>query len=154
MKTLSPKENFDKELKKPSASKILRTVPILPFSGKFHANWYKAKTSVKCLTVFSLQHNVRNVFFKLMYMATNHIAIKKNILSFCPVDWGCRIHRLLLCRRVRPHNECSVYNTKQSDGEVPAVLEVWGMRSTLSLPSLPGPLLPGVVAPDRALSMG
>ena len=23
------------------------------------------------------------------------------ILLFCPVSWGCRIHRLLLCRRVR-----------------------------------------------------
>ncbi len=43
---------------------------------------------------------------------------------------------------------------KQSDGEVPAMLELWGMRSTPSLPSLPGPLWPGVVAPDRALSMG
>ena len=63
--------------------------------------------------------------------------------------------RLLLCRGVRPPpNECPRYDTKQSDGEVPAVLELWGMRSTPSLPSLPGPLWPGVVAPDRALSMG
>ena len=53
-----------------------------------------------------------------------------------------------------PPNECPGYDTKQSDGEVPAVLELWGMRSTPSLPSLPGPLCPGVVAPDRALSMG
>ena len=51
-------------------------------------------------------------------------------------------------------NECPVYDTKQSDGEVPAMLELWGMRSTPSLPSLPDPLWPGVVAPDRALSMG
>ena len=28
------------------------------------------------------------------------------------------------------------------------------MQSTPSLPSLPGPLWPGVVAPDRVLSMG
>ena len=28
------------------------------------------------------------------------------------------------------------------------MLELWGMRSTPSLPSLPGPLWPGVVAPD------
>ena len=28
------------------------------------------------------------------------------------------------------------------------------MRSTTLLPSLPGPLWPGVVAPDRVLSMG
>ena len=47
----------------------------------------------------------------------------------------------------------SGYDIKQSDGEVPAVLELWGMRSTPSLPLLPGPLWPGLVAPDRALSM-
>ena len=28
------------------------------------------------------------------------------------------------------------------------------MRSTLSLPSLPDPLWPGMVAPDKVLSMG
>ena len=32
--------------------------------------------------------------------------------------------------------------------------ELWGMQRTLSLPSLPGPLRLGVVAYDRALSMG
>ena len=53
-----------------------------------------------------------------------------------------------------PPYECPRYDIKQSDGEVPAVLELWGMRSTSSLPSLPGPLWPGGVAPDRALSMG
>ena len=34
------------------------------------------------------------------------------------------------------------------------MLELWGMQSTSLLPSLPGPLWPGVVAPDRVLSMG
>ena len=53
-----------------------------------------------------------------------------------------------------PPNEFPGYDTKQSDGEIPAVLELWGMRSTPSLPSLPGPLWPGVVVPDRSLSMG
>ena len=33
------------------------------------------------------------------------------------------------------------------------MLELWGMRSTHSLPSLPGLFWPEVVAPDRALSM-
>ena len=51
-------------------------------------------------------------------------------------------------------NECPGYDTKQSDGEVRAVLELWGMRSTPSLPLLPDPLLSGVKAPARALSMG
>ena len=53
-----------------------------------------------------------------------------------------------------PLNECSGYVTKRSDGEVPVMLEIWGMRSAPLLPLLPGPLWPGVVAPDRALSMG
>ena len=82
------------------------------------------------------------------------MATSSSSTLFCPVSWGCRIHRLLLCRGVRPPNECPGYDTKQSDGEVPAMLELWGMRSTPSLPSFSGPLWPGVVAPDGALSMG
>ena len=48
-----------------------------------------------------------------------------------------------------PPKECPRYDAKQSDSKVLAVLELWGMRSTPSLPSLPGPLWPGVVAPDK-----
>ena len=33
------------------------------------------------------------------------------------------------------------------------MLELWVMQSTFSLPLLLGPLWPGVVAPDRVLSM-
>ena len=55
----------------------------------------------------------------------------------------------VLSRRVPPTNKCPGYDTKQSDGEVPVMLEFWGMRSTLSLPSLPGLLWPGVVAPNK-----
>ena len=74
----------------------------------------------------------------------------------CPVGWGCRIQTAPLQRRGKTPspNECPDYDTKQSDGEVSAVLKLWGMQSTPSLPLLPGPLWPGVVAPDRALSMG
>ena len=46
------------------------------------------------------------------------------------------------------------YDTKQSGGDGPALQELWGIRSTPSLPALPSPLWLGVVAPDRALSMG
>ena len=52
-----------------------------------------------------------------------------------------------------PPNECPGYDIKQSDGEASA-LELSEMRSISSLPLLPGPLCPGVVAPDRVLSMG
>ena len=71
-------------------------------------------------------------------------------LISCPVSWGCRIHRLLLCRGVSPPpNECPGYDAKQSEGEVLAMLELWGMQSTPSLPLLPGSLWPGIVAPDK-----
>ena len=46
-------------------------------------------------------------------------------------------------------NKC----TKQSDDDNPVMPELWGMRGTPSLPSLPGPPWPRVVAPDRVLSM-
>ena len=51
-------------------------------------------------------------------------------------------------------NECSVYDAKQSDSKFPVMLEIWGMQSFPSLPSFPGPLWPGVVAPDRVVTMG
>ena len=52
-----------------------------------------------------------------------------------------------------PHNEYPGYDTKQFDGEVPGMLEIWGLRGAPSLPSLQGPLWPDVVAPNRVLSM-
>ena len=61
---------------------------------------------------------------------------------------GCRIHRLNHYRGIRLPNKCPGYDNKQSDGEVPVMLELWGMQSTPSLPLLP------MVAPERVLSMG
>ena len=76
-----------------------------------------------------------------------------NRISVCPVGWSCRAHWLRLCRHPT-NNECPGYVTKQFDGEVPVMLDLCEIRSTPSLPSLRGPLWLGVVAPDRALSMG
>ena len=42
----------------------------------------------------------------------------------------------------------------KSDGKVSVMLELWGVRRSPLMPSLPGPLWPGVVALDRFLSMG
>ena len=50
-------------------------------------------------------------------------------------------------------NECPVYDTKQSDGEASVMLKLWGMLSTLSLPSIPRSLWPGVVFSVSVLSM-
>ena len=72
----------------------------------------------------------------------------------CLIDWDCRIHQLLLCRGVRHplQRVYWIYDTKQSDGEVPVMLELWRMQSTSSLPLLPSSLRLRVVAPDRVLS--
>ena len=43
------------------------------------------------------------------------------------------------------------YDIKQSDGETPIMQELWGLQKTPSLPSLPGPLWPIEIAPDRFL---
>ena len=45
-------------------------------------------------------------------------------------------------------------DTEQSGVEVSVMLELWGVQSAPSLLLLPGPLWPGVVAPDGALSVG
>ena len=68
-------------------------------------------------------------------------------VKFCLVN-------CFFAKRYPPPNECPAYDTKQSDGELWVMLELWGMQSTPLLLSLPGPFWPGVVAPDRVLSMG
>ena len=64
---------------------------------------------------------------------------------YCAVGWDCRIHQLHLCLD---------YDIKQADGEGLEMLELWWMQSVPSLPLLQGLLWPGVVAPDRTLSIG
>ena len=76
------------------------------------------------------------------------------LFFLCPVGWGCRIHRLHHYRGIRPPKKCPGYNTKKSDSKVTVMLELWEMRITPSVSLLPGPLWLGMVAPDRALSMG
>ena len=85
-----------------------------------------------------------------------YIYIYKSLMRYSLVSWGCRIHQLLLWSGVTPPspNKCPGDGTKQADGELPVMLELWVMSSTLSLPLLPGPLWPGVVAPDSVLSIG
>ena len=46
-----------------------------------------------------------------------------------------------------------MYDIKHSNDEAPVMLELWGMQSTTSLPTLPGQLWLVVVAPDGFLSI-
>ena len=96
------------------------------------------------LEQFSLDH--------LSYPVMSSLVL---LLWYCPVSWGCKRHQMLLCRGVRPpFYECQGYDTKQSDGEVPVMLELWGMQNTPLLLLLPGPLWHGVVAPDKGPNYG
>ena len=67
-------------------------------------------------------------------------------MYICPVN--------ISARWVRPPDEFPEYDTKQSHGEIPVMLELWEIRSTPSLPSLSGSLWTGEVVPDSVLSMG
>ena len=90
-----------------------------------------------------------NTFLLMSYIIFEFIFWYCLIPTDCPVSWGCKIHQLLFCRGViHPPNKCPGYGTKQSDDEL------WGVQSSPLLPSLPGPLWPRVVAPDRILLMG
>ena len=60
----------------------------------------------------------------------------------------------LICHKIRPSNKCPGYDTKQSDGEVPVILELRGMQSTPLLLLFPDPLWPRVVTPDKGLIYG
>ena len=63
------------------------------------------------------------------------------------------LYKILLGKNPLP-NKRSGYDTKQSNNEAPVMLELWEMRSTPSLPSLSGPLLLVVGAPESVLSIG
>ena len=79
----------------------------------------------------------------------------RHTMELCPVGWVCKIQQLLLYRLVDPlSNERPIYDRKQSDDEVPVMLELWRMQINPSLPLLPGPLWSGVIASDRDLTMG
>ena len=86
---------------------------------------------------------------------TFHLAhfLRKSPSLSSTVGW--RIHWQHLCRGVKllHRKQYPGYESKQSDGEAREIQELWGVGSTSSLPSLPGQLWPGVVAPERILSM-
>ena len=80
---------------------------------------------------------------------SNIISLSNSVSPICPVGWGCRIHWLLLCRGVKTPlpSKCPEYDTKQSDDA--------GALGIVEYPFIATALLwPGVVAPNRVLSMG
>ena len=78
------------------------------------------------------------------------LSLGRNSLMVFAQSAGAVEYTASLQRGKTPHrNERHGYDTKQSDREVPVMLELWRMRSAPLLPSLQGPLWPGVVEPDK-----
>ena len=50
---------------------------------------------------------------------------------------------------LRDYSSVHFRSNKQTEGELPVMMELWGMQSTPSLPSLSGSLWSGVVSSDR-----
>ena len=78
-----------------------------------------------------------------------------NFFTFWPNQLGLQNALTASLQRDKiPPYGCPGYDIKQSDGEAPVMLEHWGMRSTPLLPLLPGPLWPGMLAPDSPIYIG
>ena len=110
---------------------------VLTFKLRTYINWIAWNTTVltfklNCLKYFILH---LTLCFALSARAIEYIE------SFC-------------AEKQDFPSECPGFDTKQSDSEVLVMLELYRIRSTPSLPLLPGPLGLGVAAPDRILSMG
>ena len=99
----------------------------------------------QCRQVYGVKRRMKESHMKLIIILAQSAAwggAVEYIECFSAEEWHL------------PPQRVSWFNTKQSDGEIPAILKLWGMWSTPSLPLLPGPPWPGVVASDRVLTMG
>ena len=66
-----------------------------------------------------------------------------------PMNFSANVHQYII---VISHMIYAMF--KQSEGKISVMLELWEMRSTLSLPSIPRQFWPRVVASVGVLSMG
>ena len=109
------------------SSTRLGTVNEDPFSPKIHVQNPYANACTSTRTTYILNvclhtHSWRYVWTPIYICIYMHIYSHTHPYLCCPDGWGCRIHRLHLCRGVRlPPNESPGYNTKQSDGKVPGL---------------------------------
>ena len=109
---------------------------------KFRSNLLKNKIAYK---LFTLNHICISIYLNGYFISISKWPSRLGAVEYTnciSAGWG----------QTHP-NECPEYDTTQSDGVVPLILELWGIRSTPSLPSLTDPLWPWAVAPDRILSM-
>ena len=106
------------------------------------------KTKIK---FYKSQNNVAETFNKLKQADGNRVLSQVQVTQLAGV---AEYTNYISAEVSDSSNEWSEYDTKQSDGEVPVMLELWRKHCTPLFPWLLCPLWPGVVAPDRVLSVG
>ena len=111
----------------------------------------------KCLYEYWIYSNDQSAPNSLTHFISFHFFFDYGLSRFFAQFAGAVEYTIGNCEGVRHHpRPTSVLDmaNKQSDGEVPVILELLGMQSTPSLLSLLGQLRPEVVAPDSILSKG
>ena len=79
---------------------------------------------------------------KSLTLFSKYIHTKEN--SFHSIAQSAGAVEYTHCRGIRPpFNECPGYDTKQSHGEVPVMLKLWGIRKTLFIVIAPRSTLAG-----------
>ena len=70
--------------------------------------------------------NIASIFFCMLNYRYKEIGLLVRTVEY--TDW-------FSAEKVRPQtpNKCPEYGTKQSDGEIPVILELWGMLNSPSL---------------------
>ena len=100
-----------------------------------------------CYVTLIIIFNINHLFLngsKYCYVSVTILAQSAGAVEYTEVQRGKTPTQMSLLE----------YDTKQSDGEVSVMLELWGIRSIPSLPLLPDPLGPAMVASNRAIYMG
>ena len=81
------------------------------------------------------------------------ISLSLSLSLLAQLAWAAEYTDCIFAERENSTNKRPGYDTKQSDGKAPIMLALWKNVEYSLMPSLPGPLWLGVVAPDRVLSM-
>ena len=114
----------------------------------YHQNWWMKPINIQIKISFLCQSDI-SVFIIVTVKQEKHketvILIQNDTLwklIFARSAGAVEYTDCISAEGIRliPPYKCPWYDTKQSDGEVPVILELWEMQSTPSLLLLPGPL--------------
>ena len=110
--------------------------PVSSNSPFFHKYLLIYLIKLRCETclLLSFAFFIPKYPFQFHSFLAHSFVVTISLPVFGPSCWGCRIHRMHICKGERPLNQCPEYHVKQSYGEVPVMLEPWGMQSNLLLP--------------------